>query len=122
MERLIHIGLRHGYIVLETSRNGLIHIMDYSQTGVAVPYGINDYPDSEKVVYLIKCFVLIDHFFINTEKVLASSVNGTFDARLVNFGFDLLNDLVYIPFPLGFLFLYLMLKVIIRVGIKIFKA
>ena len=75
VERLIHIWLRHGNIILKTSRNRRIHLMDHTQSRIAVLHGIHNDPHCKQIINLIHGLILIDHFLINTEEVLNSSVD-----------------------------------------------
>jgi len=58
MKRLVHVWLRHGYIILETSWYRFPHGMDLSQHGVTVAYILHDYSDGGKIEYLIQLLVL----------------------------------------------------------------
>ena len=64
MERAVHIGLRHGDIILESARHRLEHLVDYTEHGIAFKLGTHDYAQRVKVVYLIKALVLIIHLAV----------------------------------------------------------
>ena len=64
MQRLVHIRFGHGYIILKPSRYRLIKLVDHTQCGITVYKGIHYDPYGKKIVYLLKVFVLTDHFFV----------------------------------------------------------
>ena len=99
VERLVHIGLRHGDIVLEASGDRLIHFMDHAQGRIAVLYRINDNPHRENIIDLIQRFMLIQHFLINTEEVLHPAFHFAFDLRVLHVAADFRFDLINEVFP-----------------------
>ena len=64
VKRLIHIGLRSRYIILETAGNALEQLMYDSESRIALKLRVNDDTDRVKVVYLIEALVLIEHLAI----------------------------------------------------------
>ena len=73
MQRLVHVRLRHGDIVLETAGKRLVHLMDDAQRGIAVDDVIHQDPDREKIIDLVQSLVLLAHLFIDAEKMLDPS-------------------------------------------------
>ena len=80
MKGLIHIGLGHGYIILEPARNRYIRLMNHAQSRIALSYGINNYPYGKEIVDLIQSLVLIYHLPVNGEEMLCSAVNSCLDS------------------------------------------
>ena len=69
MQRLIHVGLGHSDIVLESSRHRFIHGMDDTQHFVTSQTESTIARTAKQVINLIQCFLLVDHLFINTENI-----------------------------------------------------
>ena len=75
MKRLIHIRLRHGNIVLETTRYRLIHLMYNTECRIAVLNRIHHNAYGKQIIDLVYGLVLVNHFLINTEEMLNSAVH-----------------------------------------------
>ena len=101
MQRLVHVRLRHGDIILEASRNGLIHLMDHAQGRIAVLHRIHNDPDRKQIIDLIQRFMLVFHLFINTEEMLDPSVQTGLDAGILHVHFHFFHDLADIGLPLA---------------------
>ena len=84
MKRLVHICLWHSDIVLESSRNRSIHLMDHSQCGITVLHRVHDDPHSEQIIHLIQRLILVHHLLINTEEMLHSSINLGLDRCILH--------------------------------------
>ncbi len=82
VQRLVHIGLGHGYIILETPRNRLIHFMNHTQRRITVPHRIHDDTHREQIIDLIYGLILVLHFLVNAEKVFDTSVDLCLDTRM----------------------------------------
>ena len=82
VEGLVHVGLWHGDVVFEPAGNGLIQLMDHPQGPVAVFNGIHDDPHGEHVVNLIQGLILLDHLFIDAEKMFYPPVHSGRDLRV----------------------------------------
>ncbi len=100
VQRLIHIGLGHRYIILETPRNRLIHLMDHTQRRITVPHRIHNNTHCEQIIDLIYGLILILHFLVNAEKVFDTPVDLCFDTRMFyvycHFVYDCLDILLTI--------------------------
>ena len=99
VERLIHISLRHCDIILKTPRYRLIHFMNDAKRGITILHRIHNDPDRKQIIYLIDRFILIFHFFINTEKMFDTPVNLRFDPGVADMLADFINDRLNIFFP-----------------------
>ena len=73
MQGLIHVGFRHCYIILKSSRYGLIKLMNHTKSRITIYQGIYYNPNCKKIIYLLKIFILINHFFVYGKEVLYSS-------------------------------------------------
>ena len=91
MKGLVHIGLRHGDVVLEPARNGLIQFMDHTQGRIAVLHIVHQDPHCKEVVDLIQGLLLVHHLFIDAEEMLDPAHHLGLDPSLLH----MLGDLVY---------------------------
>ena len=66
MQRLVHVGLRSGDIVLETSGHTLVHLVDYTECRIAFKLRLHNYTKRVEVVYLVKLLRLVVHFTVYT--------------------------------------------------------
>ena len=92
MQGLVHVLLRHGDIIFETARDRLIHFMDHAKRRITVLDGLYQNADRKQIVDLIDVFILIDHLFINTEKVLCPAVHMRGDPGIVHVLLHLCHD------------------------------
>ena len=65
MKRLVIIRLRHCNIILETSRNRLIHFVYYTKCRITVFYSVNLDSYCKYVIYLVKRLILVNHFSVD---------------------------------------------------------
>ncbi len=122
MQGLVHIRFRHCNIILEPPRHGLIHRMNNTQHAVAVPDGIHNCAHRKQIVNLVKRFVLVDHFLVNTEKMLAPPLDFALDSGLVHFRLNVLHNVVDKRLPFNPLFFNFRFQIKIRIGIEVLKA
>ena len=101
MKRLVHIRLRHCDVILESSRDRLIHLMDHTQRRIAVLYCVHQDADGKKIIDLVDGLVLVHHFFVNAEEVLDPSGNLGFDPGVVHMLLHLFYDAVDKLLPLA---------------------
>ena len=99
VQRLIHIGFRHGNVVLKPSRNRCIHFMNHTQCRITVPDGFHLNPYRKYIVYLVQRLMLVHHFLVNAEKVLYSAVNLCLDSRIINMMLHILYNFIDKGFP-----------------------
>lgn len=99
MERLVHVLLWHGDIVLEPSGDRLIHLMDHSQSRITVLDRIHFNPHRKQIINLVKSLILIHHLLVNTEEMLHPPVNLRLDAAPLNMPADFIDDLFDVSFP-----------------------
>ncbi|MNJ42088.1 hypothetical protein D3C77_370390 [compost metagenome] len=96
MQRLIHIGLRHGDIVLKPPRHRLPKGMDNPQGSVTVFNIVYDNPNSQQIINFIKLLVLRRHLLVDAVDVFRTTRQLCFNAHLIqlllNFGDDILNE------------------------------
>ena len=70
VQRLVHVGLGHGDVVLKPARQGLEHIVDNAQHIVAVLNGIHDDPHGKYIVDFLKGLSLDKHFAVDAVNAL----------------------------------------------------
>ncbi len=70
MQRLVHVRLRHGDIVLETAGNRLPGSMDDTEGTITVAHRLNDNPEGGQIVNLVKIDALPFHFEVDGIKML----------------------------------------------------
>ena len=99
---LVHIGLGHGNIILETPRYRFIHLMNHTQRRIAVLHRVHDDAHRKQIINLVNGFILVLHFFVDTEKMLHPAVNLGFDACIDNMLTDLVYDILNIFLPHAF--------------------
>ena len=121
VQRLIHVCLGHCNIILETSRNRFIHLMDRSQHRVTVPDRADNDTDSKQIIYLFERFFLIEHLSVNTEEMLYTTVNHTLNTGLMNMAPDFYGDLLYIVFTFTLALLNLGDEIVVDIRIKILE-
>ena len=102
MQRLVHIRLWHGDIILKSAWDRFVHFMDHTKCRITVLDRIHDNTDSKKIVDLIDRFILILHLLINTEKMFDSAIDLCLDARTFNMRTDLIYDILYISLTFYF--------------------
>ena len=91
MKRLVVVWLWHGNIILKSSRNRLIDLMDHSQSRIAITLRIHNNTDGKQIIYLFKLLSLCHHLFINTKIMLGTPINGCIYACL----FDMASHLCH---------------------------
>ena len=121
VQRLIHIRLGHRDIILETAGNRLIHLVDHTERRIAILQIIDKDPDRKQIIDLIDRLSLIDHLFINTEKMLAASFDGCFDTGILNVLFHILYQILHIFISGALSHGHLFHKVIICLRLQIFQ-
>ena len=92
VQRLVHIRLRHGNIVLEPARDRLVQLMDNTQGSVTVLYRIYNDAHCKQIINLIQRLVLVDHLSVDAEEMLHASVNLGLNAGLLHVGGNLINN------------------------------
>ena len=93
VERLVHIGLGCGNIILEPAQNGLVDIVDHTQDVIAVLHRVHQHTEGEQVVQLLHGLLLEVHFPIDAVGVLHPAVDGGVgDIQLQQAAADLLLD------------------------------
>ena len=120
MQGLIHIGLRHGYIVLKSAGNRHIHLVYYTEGGITVLEAVHYYSDCKYIINLVKGFILIYHFLINTEIMLNPAANsGLYACCLYVLSHFLLNGLYKFTLFKGF-FSDFFIQILVDIRMKIF--
>ena len=84
VQRLVHVLLGHGNVILESPGNGLVHLMNNTQSRIAVLHRINHNAHRKQVVNLIQSLVLLHHLLINAEEVLHPAVHRGLDACVLH--------------------------------------
>ncbi|MNI27725.1 hypothetical protein D3C73_814740 [compost metagenome] len=70
MQRLIHVGLRHSNIILESARHRFPQCMDDAQGCIAVFNIIYNNTNRKQIVNLVKLLVLRCHLLIHAVNML----------------------------------------------------
>ena len=120
MKGLVHIRFRHGNIILETSRDRLIHFMNNTKCCIAVLDSIYNNTDREQIVDLFNGFILVLHFLIDTEKVLDTTVNMGFDSGIFNVFTDFIHDILDVFLTFTFTDCNFIYQIVIRLRFEIF--
>ena len=121
MQRLVHIRLRHSNIILETSRNRRIHLMDHTQRRITVFYRFYYDTHSKQIIDLVNRLILIHHLLIDTEEMFDTSVDLCFDIRILHMCRYFFYDLLYEFFPLCLSCIDLVHQVIEHLRLGIFE-
>ncbi len=95
MKRLIHVRLRHGYIVLEASRYRLIHLMYNPECCIAVLDRINHDTHCKQIIDLIYGLVLVNHLLVNAKEMLNSAVHRRNYAIFLKLSLHVIDNLGY---------------------------
>ena len=93
MERLVHVRLRHGDIILEPSGDRLIDFVNNTQGCIAVFYGIHFDPDGKEIIDLIQRPVLVHHLLIDAEIMFDAPVDFTLNLRFLHMLPDFLDHM-----------------------------
>ena len=84
MQRLIHVRLGHGDVILEAVGNLLPEGMHDTQHGIAVLHAVHKHAQRDQIVDLLKGLMLQNHLAIDAVKMLRTAVNLKFNAHLGN--------------------------------------
>ena len=122
MQRLVHIRLWHGDIILKSARDRFVHFVDHTKCRITVLDRIHDNTDSKKIVDLIERFALIFHLLIDGIKVFRSAEYFPFYTVFFHKRFDLLHDVRHELTAFGKFFVDMNEQIMIRFGIDIFQA
>ena len=122
MQRLIHIRFRHGNKVFEPAWNRCVHLMDNTKCRITVPYRIYNNTHGKQVIYLVNGFILIDHFFINTEEMLYPSIDICLNRSILHMFGHFVYNLLDKCLTLCLTCIYLLYKVIEHFRIGIFQC
>ena len=101
MQRLIHIGFRHGDIILKAIWHLFPKRMHHAQHSIAVLYGIDQNADGNQIENLLKRFMLEHHFAVNAVKMLRPAVNLVMDIHFLELIAQHINHSADVFFPLG---------------------
>ena len=80
VQGLVHIGLRHRDVVLKTSGNRSVHLVNHAQNRITVPHRLHDNTNGKEVINLVNGLILIHHLFVNGKEMLNSTLNVRFNA------------------------------------------
>ena len=83
VQRLVHVGLGHGDIILEPAGHLVPQGVHNTQHGVAVGNGVHDDADGHQVIDLVKGLLLQHHLPVNGIEVLGPAVDIVVDMLLV---------------------------------------
>ena len=119
MQRLVHIGFRHGNVVLYAPRNRAPQAVHNAQRAIAVRNGINQHADGKQIVNFAELFMVALHFFVNAVKILRAALNFALNVLLVQMLFNFRHCLVNHGFPFAALYFNLFHKVVINFRLHI---
>ena len=122
MKRLIHIRLRHCYIILKTHRHRSIHLVYHTQYSVAVLYSIYYNSYRKQVIQLIYRFTLGVHLSEYTVEMLCAPHYTAFYTQLIKLFAYNIHYIGYIFVPRALFLIYAFSYFIIRHRIKIFEC
>ena len=95
--------------------------MDHSKCRITVLHSIYDDPDSEQVIYLIQCLVLVHHLLVYTEEMLHPPVYLCMDMSVFHmcgyFRHDLLNEFLSFRLP----FIQILHQLVIDIRFPVFQ-
>ena len=122
MERLIHVRLRNGDVILEAVRKRLPQGMGNAQHSVALGHGIHNDPHRIEIIDLGQILIIPLHFLVDAVEMLRTPCNGRLDARL----FDMVvkdPHRIVDDFLAGFaLLLHLPHQIVVFLGIEVMEA
>ena len=119
VQGLVHVGLRHGHIILETARDGAPQSVHDSQRAVAILYRVHQYADSQQIINFIQFFMIPHHLFIDAVKVLGTTLNLALDINPVEFLAQSLHGIVDHGFPFFSFRLDLLYQIVVKFRILI---
>ena len=122
MKGLVHIGLRHGDIVLKAPGDGGVKLMNKAQHRITVLHRIHDNTDGKQIIDLVYGFVLIDHLLVNGEEMLDSSLDIGPDAGLFDMLPHFLHNLVDSLFPNLSFKMHLLRQIVINFRLQVFQG
>ena len=122
MQRLVHIWFGHCNIVLETSWNWLIHLMDHTKCRITVLHCIYQDTHCKQIVNLINRLILIYHLFIDTEKVFYTAVNLCLNSGFYHMLMHSLDNIPYEFLTDAFTKCYFLNQIIINIWFQIFQG
>ena len=83
MQRLIHVRLRHGDIILEAVGHLLPERVHHAQHGIAVLHRIHQHANGDQIKNLLKRLVLEHHLAVYAVKMLRPAVNFVVNVHLL---------------------------------------
>ena len=122
MERLIHIGLRHGDIVLKPPRNRAPHGMNDAENRIAVFYGIHQHADRGEIENLVQLFVLVVHLTVDAVKMLRTALHLIVNVQCIQSFGQLPDDFIYILFALLFSLVDLLCQFFVKIRMKLLQS
>ena len=75
VERLVHVWLGRADIVLETTQNGTVKVVDDAEHVVAVGHGVDDDAEREEVEHLVHRLILRVHLAVDAVGMLHAAVD-----------------------------------------------
>ena len=121
VQGLIHICLRHGDVILKTSRDRLIHFMNHAKCRIAILHTVYNNTNCKQIINLIYGLILVLHLFINTEEMLYTTVNLCLDPGIFNMLTDLIHNILNIFFTDTLTHRDLIYQIIICFRLQIFQ-
>ena len=122
VERLIHIRLRRGDIVLEAPRHQIEQVMDVAENVIAVRDRIDDHAKGIHIIKLVDRLVLRLHLAIDGIDVLDAAVDRAVDAHGGQPRRDGRLDLLHEAVGLGLMSVEIGHDVVIAHGVEVFQA
>ena len=101
VERLVHVELGHGDVVLEAPRHGMPQRMDGTEGRVAVLHRARDDAHGDEVVDLREALSLLGHLLVDGVQVLGPPHDLGVDADLLHLIGDDVYDVLQVGLALG---------------------
>ncbi len=119
VQGLVHVGLGHGDVILETPGDRLPGGVNSAEHGITVAHGRNDDAKSDQIVNLVKVDLLLDDFVVDGANVLEPPLYLSIDLMLLQNIVQTLFDIFDIGTGLASVGLYLFGEIFINSRFKI---
>ena len=121
VERLIHVDLGQGDIILESPRHRTPLSMNHAQRFVTFALSIDQDTKRDQIIDLVVEQILALHLLVNAIKVLGPAGHLGFDPLHVEFLGDDRDDLFSVFFPVGLLLRDIALQLIVDLRVQILE-
>ena len=101
VQRLVHVELRHGDVVLESAGNRVPPRMHGTKRRIAVLNGVDDDAHTDQIVDVREIMAAHDHLLVDGEVILRASGDVCLDVLLVEILVDLRQNLLQVHIALA---------------------